>query len=79
MIHAFLGWFEQFRVRVSSMAAGVREDRRIEREREQKNERSGTVPFYIGLRTGSVQPDPFLPCLGLFDLGPNGSGSIQRL
>ena len=77
MFCEILGWFEQFRVRVSSMAAGVREERRIEREREQKNEKSGPVPFYIGLRAGSVQTRPILPLSWPFDLGPSRSGSIQ--
>jgi len=79
MIHVFLGWFEQFRVRVSSMAAGAREERREERETLQKMKGNRVVAFYIRRWTGWVLTRSSAPRCGPLDLDPNGSGSIQRL
>jgi len=47
MIHVFLSWFEPFRVRVSMDFAGVREERREERETLQKMRGTGLETFYI--------------------------------
>jgi len=47
MIHVFLSWFEPFRVRVSMDLAGVREERREERETLQKMRENELGTCYI--------------------------------
>ena len=58
--------------------AGVREERREERETLQKMRETDPLPFYVGLQTGSGHTRPTLACCRPLDLDPIGSGSIQR-
>ena len=58
--------------------AGVREERREERETLQKMRENGLKTFYIRRWTGWVLTRSSAPRCGPFDLDPNGSGSIQR-
>ena len=80
MSHEILGKIEQFRVRVHQCSP-VREERREKREERetlQENEWDRVKTFYIKRWTGWVLTRSSTPCCGPLDLGPDGSGSIQR-
>ncbi len=79
MIHEILGWIENISVRVLNRRREKSSERKERRKRNTKENKGNPGKNLLYKRwTGWVLTRSSAPCFRPLDLGPDGSGSIQR-